>query len=84
MQIRMGEDRASRVSGATASQRPVEKLRGGYFDPHNFIRRFAHFSPNPLKLLDRGFKELATSPLELIEYKGLIKMAEPRVYGRVL
>jgi hypothetical protein len=47
-------------------------------------RRFAHFSPNLLKLLDRGFENLTSNPLEPIEYKGLIEMAEPRgVYCRL-
>ena len=36
------------------------------------------FSPNPLKLLDRGFEKLASGSLESIEYKELIEMTEPR------
>jgi hypothetical protein len=32
-----------------------------------------------LKSLDRAFENLASIPLEFIEYKGLIEMAEPRV-----
>jgi hypothetical protein len=41
-------------------------------------RRFAHFPPNLLKSLDRAFENLVSIPLESIEYKGLIEMAEPR------
>jgi hypothetical protein len=42
-------------------------------------RRFAHFPPNLLKSLDRGFAKSVSSPLQSIEYKGLMEMTEPRV-----
>lgn len=48
-------------------------------------RRFAHIPPNPLKSLDMGFVKSESSPLQFIEYKGLIEMTEPRevmyIYG---
>jgi hypothetical protein len=44
-----------------------------------YSRRFAHFPPNLLKSLARAFENLASIPLEFIEYKGLMEMAEPRV-----
>ena len=49
-----------------------------------YNRRFAHFSPNLLKSLDRGFEKLVSGPLEFIEYKGLREMAEPRVISSTL
>jgi hypothetical protein len=41
--------------------------------------RFAHFSPNLLKSLDGSFAKLVTYPRQFIDFKGLKKMAEPRV-----
>ena len=50
----------------------------------SYYRRFAHFSPNLLKTLDRDFAKLATSTSQSIEYKGLIEMTEPRVIKSIL
>ena len=41
-------------------------------------RRFAHFSPNLLKSLDRGFAKSATSLLQVVDLEGIMKMTEPR------
>jgi hypothetical protein len=46
----------------------------------HYDRRFAHFPPNLLKSLDTAFEKLVSCPLEFIEYKGLIEMAEPRAF----
>ena len=46
----------------------------------NSIRRFGHFFPNLLKSLDRTFEKSVVHPLQLIDFKGLMKMTEPRVY----
>src|SRR5713101_2356373 len=45
-------------------------------------RRFAHFSPNLLKSLDRVFSKSVSSPVQFIDFKGLTKMTEPRVIPR--
>ena len=57
-------------------RRGMSQLR---INPTLDYRRFAHFPPNLLKSLDRGFAKLASSPLQIIEHKGLIEMTEPRV-----